>query len=131
MNNQNNILKKDLSTLGIGIEKLETVTAKDARIAYHKTAREVHPDKADPENLEQVKEYTAAFQEAGNAYQRILKHVIDRLQSQQMTMQSLPKKTSRNLIFFSRTEKVLLSKLKTALLRYGRSVVRLFMVNQG
>ena len=33
-------------------------------------------------NLEQVKEYTAAFQEAGNAYQRILKHVIDRLQSQ-------------------------------------------------
>ena len=82
MNNQMNILKKDLSTLGIGIEKLETVTAKDARIAYHKTAREVHPDKADPENLEQVKEYTAAFQEAGNAYQRILKHVIERLQSE-------------------------------------------------
>ena len=82
MYHQIDMLKKDLSTLGIGTLKLETVTAQDARVAYHKTAREVHPDKADANNLEQVAEYTAAFQEAGNAYQRILKHVIDRLDAQ-------------------------------------------------
>ena len=73
------ILKKDLSILGIVIDKLETVTAQDARVAYHKTAHEVHPDKADADNLEQVAEFTAAFQEAGNDYQRILKPTLGNL----------------------------------------------------
>ena len=34
-------LKEDLITLGIDAEKLDSVTAQDARIAYHKTAREI------------------------------------------------------------------------------------------
>ena len=73
-------LKEDLITLGIDAEKLESVTVQDARIAYHKTSREIHPDKADPENLDQVAKYTALFQEAGNSYQRILNFVIEKLQ---------------------------------------------------
>ena len=73
-------LKKDLSTLRMDIDNLET--EQQARTAYHKVALEVHPDKADPENREQVAKFTAAFQELGNCYQRVLKHIIDKMQSQ-------------------------------------------------
>ena len=70
-------IKEDLATLGIGSDKLDCFTAEDARIGYLKTAREVHPDKADPNNPEQVAEFTAAFQEVGNAFQRLLQYIID------------------------------------------------------
>ena len=75
-------LKKDLSTLRMDIDNLESLTVQQARAAYHKVALEIHPDKADPENREQVAKFTAAFQELGNCYQRVLKYIIDRLQSQ-------------------------------------------------
>ena len=58
-------LKKDLSTLRMEIDNLESMTVQQARAAYHK---------ADPENREQVANFTAAFQELGNCYQRVLKH---------------------------------------------------------
>ena len=75
-------LMKDLSTLRLDAHNLNSLTVKHARVAYHKAALLVHPDKADPENLEQVAEFTAAFKELGNSYQRVLKHIIDKLQSQ-------------------------------------------------
>ena len=75
-------IKKDLKTLGIDEDKLDTLTVKDARTGYHETARKIHPDKADQNNHEQVQKQNAAFQEAGNAYGRILKYIIARLQDQ-------------------------------------------------
>ena len=68
-------LKKDLVTLGIAVEGLESLTVEEAKNAYHKEAIKVHPDKAGVE-------YTAIFQEVGNAYQRILKYIIDKLKTQ-------------------------------------------------
>ena len=75
-------VKDALSVLGIESDKLEQITAKDARIAYHRRALEVHPDKADPDKPEQKAEFNAAFQALGNAYERILKYIVEKLQSQ-------------------------------------------------
>ena len=75
-------LQKDISTLRLDINNLESLTVKQARNAYHKIALEIHPDKADPENAEQVAEFTAAFKELGNSYQRVLKFIVERLQAQ-------------------------------------------------
>ena len=70
-------LKKDLSTLRIDYDKLEILTVQEVRAAYHKVALDIHPDKADPKNKEQVAKFTADFQELGNCYQRVLKHIIE------------------------------------------------------
>ena len=76
----NDELKKDLATLKIDADKLESLSVQQARSAYHKIALVVHPDKADLKNPEQIAEYTAAFKELGNAYQRVIKFIIERLQ---------------------------------------------------
>ena len=75
-------LKKDLATLQIDIDHLETLSVQQASTQYRKVALTVHPDKADPHNPKQVEEFTAAFQELGNCYQRVLKYIVERLQSE-------------------------------------------------
>ena len=64
-------LKKDLVTLNIDFDNLKSLSVQHARSQYHKIALTIHPDKADPENHEQVEEFTARFQELGNCYQRV------------------------------------------------------------
>ena len=73
---------KDLATLRIDLDKVESLTVENAKAAYRKEARVIHPDKADPTNAEQVKEFTSAFQELSNCYQRVLQYIIEKLQSQ-------------------------------------------------
>ena len=86
MKTSNEELIRDLTTLGMNTKNPEALTVQQVRIAYHKTALAVHPDKADHENPEQVKEFTAAFQELGNCYQRVLKHIIEKLKSQNVNI---------------------------------------------
>ena len=69
-------VKKDLAVLGLNFDKVESLTAEETRIAYHKAAKKTHPDKADRNNLEEIARYTAAFQEVGNCYQRILIFIV-------------------------------------------------------
>ena len=52
----------DLGFLGIPAERLEVLTVKEVREAYHKAAKLTHPDKADRENQEQVDQYKRRFQ---------------------------------------------------------------------
>ena len=73
-------IKMDLGFLGIPVEKLEVLTVKEVREAYHRAAKLTHPDKADRENQEQVDEYNRRFQKIGNAYERILRYIINKLQ---------------------------------------------------
>ena len=83
-NNQetSEVIKKDLSFLRMDDENLEELTVEKVKNAYRKAAREIHPDKADPTNLKQVEEFTAAFQELGNSYQRLLKYIIENMINQ-------------------------------------------------
>ena len=67
-------IKNDLVTLGLYVTKVESLTVIEAKLAYHKKARLTHPDKVGPK-------CTTQFQELGNAYQRILKYIIENLQS--------------------------------------------------
>ena len=39
-------IKMDLITLGIDAENTESLTIKEARVAYHKAAKETHTDNA-------------------------------------------------------------------------------------
>ena len=75
-------MKKDLFTLKINIDDLESLSVQQAGTQYRKVALTVHPDKADPLNPEQIEEFTAAFQDLGNCYQRLLKYIGERLQSE-------------------------------------------------
>lgn len=59
----------------------EELSVDTAKKAYHRRAAEIHPDKADPADLNQVQKFTAAFQELGNYYQRILKYIVDKLKN--------------------------------------------------
>ena len=52
-------LKKDMATLRMDIENLESLSVKQAKNQYHKVALLTHPDKADPDNPKQVEEFTA------------------------------------------------------------------------
>ena len=76
-------LEKDLMVLGIEVGKLESLTVQDVKTAYRKLAKKIHPDKVDRNDDEKVAAGTAAFQEAWNSYQRILKYIIDKLQNQE------------------------------------------------
>ena len=67
-------IKNDLVTLGLYVTKVESLTVIEAKLAYHKKAKLTHPDKVGPK-------CTTQFQELGNAYQRILKYIIENLQS--------------------------------------------------
>ena len=82
------LLKKDLTTLQIDIQDLESLTVKQTKTQYHKLAKETHPDKADPADLKQVEEFTAAFKELGNCYQRVLKHIVERVNSENEVVDS-------------------------------------------
>ena len=75
-------IKNDLEFLGIDYSKLDTLTVSEARKAYHRVAKQIHPDKTDQENLEKVAKNNAAFQKAGNCYERIIKFIIDKLKTQ-------------------------------------------------
>ena len=74
-------LKKDCETLQIDDDKLESLSVQEVKTQYHKMSKVVHPDKADPTNPKQVEDFTAAFQELGNCYQRVLKYIVEKLQS--------------------------------------------------
>ena len=78
--NRSDEVRKDLDNLRIEAENENNLTVELVKAAYRKTAMIVHPDKADPKNQVQVQEYTAAFQELGNAYERVLKYMIDNMQ---------------------------------------------------
>ena len=84
-NNQetSEVIKKDLSTLRMDDDTLEELTVEKVKHAYHKRAKQIHPDKVNTDDKEKVAETTAAFQEAWNSYQRILKYIIDKLQKQE------------------------------------------------
>ena len=83
----NEELRKDFDTLGVHVDEIDSLTVDQAKAAYHKAALITHPDKADPACPKQVADFTAAFQELGNCYQRVLKHIIDRLQAQEDTFE--------------------------------------------
>ena len=72
-------VQKDLAVLGLSIDESDSVTSEEAKCAYRKATKKMHPDKADPTNLEEVARYTAAFQEVGNSYQRILMYIVLRI----------------------------------------------------
>ena len=68
-------LNNDIKCLGIDYSKIDTLTVSDARKAYHKMAKQIHPDKnKNPES-------DAAFQELGHSYERILKFIVDKLKT--------------------------------------------------
>ena len=95
-------IKEDLATLGIGSDKLDCFTAEDARIAYLKTAREVHPDKADRNNPEQLnlRLHSRRLEMHLNDFYSIsLIQNSTRKVILTMTRQFLPKKTLTNSIF--------------------------------
>ena len=73
----NDEVKKDLANLKIDSDSLDNLTGDMVKAAYYKTALLTHPDKADPADAKQVEEFTAAFQELGNSYQRILQYLIE------------------------------------------------------
>ena len=75
-------VKRDLATLGLSEDVFDTITVKEARMGYHKRAKEFHPDKADRNNEEEVAKNTEAFKEVGNAYERILRYIIENLKAQ-------------------------------------------------
>ena len=79
------VLKKDLDIFGLDASQLQSLSVQDVRAAYHKLAKEIHPDRVDPADVEKVAECTKAFQDAGNSYQRILKYIIDKLQKKRDT----------------------------------------------
>ena len=72
-------VKKDLATLRIDDDSLDDLTVRMVKLAYYKTASIVHPDKADPLNPKQVEEFTAAFQELLNSYQRVLQYMMENM----------------------------------------------------
>ena len=55
-------VQKDLAVLGLSIDESDSVTSEEAKCAYRKATKKMHPDKADPTNLKEVARYTAAFQ---------------------------------------------------------------------
>ena len=75
-------LRKDFATLGVHDVEVESLTVEQAKAAYRKAALITHPDKADPAFPKQVADFTAAFQELGNCYERVLKHIVEKLQAQ-------------------------------------------------
>ena len=91
-------IRKDLTTMKMDVNNFEELTVETAKKAYRKRAAEVHPDKADPEDLKQVAEFTAAFQELGNSYQRILKYIVEKLMNQEYIKQ--PLKLKNRLVLY-------------------------------
>ena len=63
-------VKKDFLLFGFVEQTIHSIKVRDVIIAYRKLAMKVHPDRAG-------QEYTAEFQELGNAYQRCLQYLID------------------------------------------------------
>ena len=82
MNQNLKLVEEALIILGIPLDKITSLTSKDARVAYHRTAREIHPDKADRNNQKQIDEFNEAFKKDGGAYERILQYIIDKLCNQ-------------------------------------------------
>ena len=60
------VLLLQVKTIRIDRDNVESLTVENAKAAYRKAAFVNHPDKADPGNAEQVKEFTSAFQELNN-----------------------------------------------------------------
>ena len=63
-------IKRDLKTLNIEEESLLTITISEVNGAWRKAARKLHPDKAGDES-------TSEFQDLSNAYQRVIKFLLD------------------------------------------------------
>ena len=68
---------KDCHTLDIDPEQLATYQVKDVISMYRKKTREVHPDKFANTTDAEKKTKTAEFQELNNAYERVLKYVLE------------------------------------------------------
>ena len=71
-------LKKDFIALGLENEVIENITVRDAIVAFQKAALKKHPNKAGAD-------YTVAFQEISESYQRVLKYLIDKLKASEFT----------------------------------------------
>ena len=74
-------ITKDLKFLGIQNIDIESLTINDAKTAYHKMAKKIHPDKTDQSDLDKVRESNEAFKEAGACYERILKYIVEKLKA--------------------------------------------------
>ena len=64
MNQNLKLVEEALIILGIPLDKITSLTSQDARVAYHRTARKTHPDKADRNNQKQIDEFNEAFKKA-------------------------------------------------------------------
>ena len=73
----NDGLIKDCHTLEIDPEQLLTYQIRDVIVKYRKKAREVHPDKFSNATEGEKKAKTADFQELNNAYERVLKFLLE------------------------------------------------------
>ena len=71
-------LKKYFIVLGLENEVIENITVRDAIVAFQKAALKKHPNKAGAD-------YTVAFQEISESYQRVLKYLIDKLKASEFT----------------------------------------------
>ena len=72
---------QDLTFLGIQNINIDDLTIADAKTAYHKLAKQIHPDKTDRNDVEKYEKNTEAFKKAGNCYERILKYIVEKLQA--------------------------------------------------
>ena len=74
-------IKYDILIIGITEESLDNLSIKQVVSAYRKQALKVHPDKM-PQNAteEDIKEATDSFKKLNEAYQRLLKYLIEKEQ---------------------------------------------------
>ena len=66
----NDQIKADMETLGLSCMDIKRINIRDVITAFRKKAQVLHPDRAGPES-------TSSFQELSNAYQRILKILVE------------------------------------------------------
>ena len=73
-------LKEELMTLRLEDRDLNDLTIREVIVSYRKIAKEVHPDRNEPEKKA---EKTAEFQVLNNAYEKVLKHLVDTMKDRQ------------------------------------------------
>ena len=73
----NQELIKDCETLDVDIELIDTYQIRDIISKYRNKARQCHPDKFANATEDEKKSRTAEFQELNNAYERILKYILE------------------------------------------------------
>ena len=70
-------LVNDCKTLELDIELISTYQIRDIISKYRSKARQCHPDKFANATEDEKKTKTADFQKLNNAYERILKYILE------------------------------------------------------